>query len=189
VDTDGDRWLLWKSDGNAVGVTSRIWSARLAPDGATLAGAPVPILSYRGGWEQAGDPGRSTIENPSMVFDAGRYHLFFSANNYDSAAYGEGHALCQSPQGPCVETSKSPILASDGLVAGPGGASVFEDRYGRPWLAYAAWTAPQVGYQSGGVRSMRIDRVVFLGNLAVVLGPTDTTVREPTPASVGVTAR
>jgi beta-xylosidase len=189
VDTNGDRWLLWKNDGNAVGVTSRIWSVRLAPDGATLAGAPVAILSYRSGWEQAGHPGRSTVENPSMVFDAGRYHLFFSANDYDSAEYGEGHALCQSPQGPCVEPSGSPILASIGLVAGPGGGSVFEDRFGRLWLAYAAWTAPQIGYQSGGVRSMRIDRVVFLGNLAVVLGPTDTIVREPTLAAVGATDR
>ena len=185
VDGKGDRWLLWKNDGNCCHVPSRIWSQPLAADGTTPVGTAVPILSYDGGWEDGGSPLRSTVEGPQLVAADGVLHLFFSGNGYDTADYAVGHALCTSPAGPCQVTSPYPVLSSFGPVAGPGGASVFTDRLGGYWIAYAAWTAPKVGYASGGVRSMRIDRLRFVGTLPVVDGPTATPVRTGVPSPDG----
>ncbi len=174
--TDGRRWLLWKSDGNCCGVASRIWSEPLAADGTTLLGEPAPILTYAGGWEEGTTADTSTIEKPSMVEVDGVYHLFFSGNGYGTADYAVGHAECNSPVGPCTTTPAYPVLSSFGSVAGPGGASVFADRSGHLWMAYAAWTSPRIGYAAGGARSFRIDRLIFVGDLPVVVGPTTTPV-------------
>ena len=172
VDADRSRWLLWKNDGNCCGITSSIWSAPLAADGVTLAGAPTAILSYVGGWQTADNPFRSTVEGPSLLRAGGDYHLFVSGNDYETSKYAVGEARCDAPSGPCRYVSPAPVLASYGNVAGPGGASVFRDRRGRIWFAYAAWTNPAIGYDHGGVRSMRIDRLVVRGGVAALIGPT-----------------
>ena len=172
VDRDHSRWLLWKNDGNCCGMTSSIWSAPLAVNGTTLAANPTSILSYGGAWQTAENPFRSTVEGPSMLRAKGAYHLFVSGNDYETSKYAVGEARCDAPSGPCRYISPSPILGSYADVAGPGGASVFRDRAGRPWLAYAAWTSPAVGYDHNGVRSMRIDRLVLEGGAASLVGPT-----------------
>jgi beta-xylosidase len=174
--TGGHRWLLWKNDGNCCQVLSRIWSEPLAGDGTTLVGAPTPILAYTGGWEEGATAGSSTIEKPAMVEKDGVYHLFFSGNGYGTAQYAVGHAVCSSPVGPCTPTSPYPVLSSFGTVAGPGGESILVDRSGHLWMAYAAWSSPRIGYAAGGARSFRIDRLSFVGELPVVVGPTTTPV-------------
>ena len=176
VDSHGHRWLLWKNDGNCCGVLSQIWSQPLAADGVALTGTATPILSYDGGWEDGGPPDESTIEGPDMIEVDGAYHLFFSGGGYATAGYAVGHARCTSPVGPCQTTSPYPVLASFGTVAGPGGESIFRGGGGTLWMAYAAWTQPEVGPGSGGARSMRIDRLTFIGALPVVSGPTTTPV-------------
>jgi hypothetical protein len=172
VDSRGDRWLLWKNDGNCCGLESRIWSQRLGADGTTVVGAATPILSYSGGWESSGVSTSSTIENPSMVQVGNTLHLFFSGNGYDGSNYAVGHAICTTPVGPCGLPSEVPILSSYGSVVGTGGEAIFRDNHGALWMAYAAWTSPRVGYEAGGVRSMRIDRLLFFGDVPIVAGPT-----------------
>lgn len=179
VGTEGKRWLLWKNDGNCCGQESRIWSEPLASDGTSLEGTPTPILSYSGGWETGTGSSSSTVEKPAMVQEQGVYHLFFSGNGYATSSYAVGHAVCTSPAGPCQATSAFPVLSSLGSVAGPGGASIFRDRDGGLWIAYAAWTLPEIGYPSGGARSLRIDRLYLAGDLAVVVGPTTAPVPLP----------
>ena len=60
VDTAGSPYLLWKADGNAVGIASRLYSQRLRPDGLALEGEPVELLRSDAAWEQP------LIENPAM---------------------------------------------------------------------------------------------------------------------------
>ena len=67
-------------------------------------------------------------------------------------------------------TSRS--LSSTDAVAGPGGGTAFFDRYGHPWLAYAARTPPQLGRDPGATRSFRLDRIVTVGAMVFILGPT-----------------
>ncbi|HZX06339.1 glycoside hydrolase family 43 protein, partial [Kribbella sp.] len=112
-DFSGRRWLYWKNDGNAIGVDTWIYVSELSDDGLTLVGPVHRMIKQDLPWEGA------LVEAPYMVERDGKFHLFYSGNAYDKAAYAVGHALCESPIGPCVK-SGDPILASSPDAAGPG---------------------------------------------------------------------
>jgi Glycosyl hydrolases family 43 len=149
-DADGTVSLLWKNDGNCCGGRTALWSQPLAPDGLALAGDPVEILAKDRPWEEP------LVENPAMVLVDGRYHLLYSCGWWESQTYAVGHAVCDSPRGPCAKVGDAPILASGAEVWGPGGQAVFFDREGAPRLAYHGWTAPFATYAAGGSRTLRV---------------------------------
>jgi len=167
TDAAGNLYLAWKSNGDPAAPPATLWVSKMVPTptGATLTGSPVALLSAGQGWE-------STIENPFMLVEAGHYDLLFSGGNFDSSSYATGYAICNGPLGPCRQPQGKPILSSTPDVAGPGGASVFQDAAGTAWLAYAAFTPPAVGYENGGVRSLRMDTLCLVGGLVTVTGPT-----------------
>jgi beta-xylosidase len=162
VDASGRAHLLWKSDENALRCrgAARLWTQELSANGLDLAGVPVPLLTMDRDWEQP------LIEGPSMVADAGRYYLFYSANWYESPRYSVGYAVCSSPVGPCTKAD-GPWLRSDGTMLGPGGQEVFEGPRG-PTLAYHAWTAPHATYAEGGARSLRFGQLAFRDGVPVL---------------------
>ncbi|HEY89337.1 MAG TPA: family 43 glycosylhydrolase, partial [Thermoflexia bacterium] len=98
-------------------------------------------------------------------------YLFYSANWWESHEYAIGYAVCDSVTGPCVKPSKKPFFTYKGPVMGPGGQEFFTDTEGNLWMAYHAWTAPNVGYP-GGSRSLRLERVFFEDAGPVINGPT-----------------
>ncbi|MFK4245510.1 glycoside hydrolase family 43 protein [Micromonospora chokoriensis] len=165
-DTDGSLWLLWKNDGNAIGVDTWLWSQRLADDGLTLVGEPTKLLKQTEPWEG------TLIEGPFFHRQDGRLLLFFAANAYDRAEYAEGYAVCESPTGPCVKATENPILKSTDVASGPGHASmVVKD--GRTWLLYHAWPPGQEGSIDPG-RQVWLDEVTWVDGKPVVKGPTGT---------------
>ncbi|MGW2626145.1 glycoside hydrolase family 43 protein [Micromonospora taraxaci] len=165
-DTDGSLWLLWKNDGNAVGVDTWLWSQRLADDGLTLVGEPTKLLKQTEPWEG------TLIEGPFFHRQDGRLLLFFAANAYDRAEYAEGYAVCESPTGPCVKAAENPILKSTDVASGPGHASmVVKDD--RTWLLYHAWPPGQEGSTDPG-RQVWLDEVTWVDGKPVVKGPTGT---------------
>ncbi len=121
---------------------SSILSQPLAGDGRTPVGPPATLLRADQGWEAG------VVEGPSMVGDAGRFYLFFSANQWLSASYAIGYAVCASPVGPCAE-APGPWLSAGGDVAGPGGQEFFTDPSGRLWMSLHAWLRGHVGYPDG----------------------------------------
>lgn len=148
-------YLVWKSDDNAIGGRSRLWSEQLSSDGRSLVGPRSQLLSATAGW-QAG-----IIEGPSMVRVGALYYLFYGANDWSTANAAIGYALCTTPLGPCVNASVSgPWMSSHGLAVGPSGPAVFADTSGATRLAYHAW-AGAVGYANGGVRALWIDHLAF----------------------------
>ncbi|GAB3345531.1 glycoside hydrolase family 43 protein [Micromonospora halotolerans] len=168
-DTDGSLWLLWKNDGNAIGVDTWIWSQRLSPDGLRLVGAPTKLLKQTEPWEG------TLIEGPFFHRHDGKLLLFFAANAYDRDTYAEGYAVCESPTGPCVKAPENPILKSNAVASGPGHASMVE-KDGRTWLLYHAWPPGQEGSTDPG-RQVWLDEVVWTDGRPVVKGPT----AEPQP--------
>jgi beta-xylosidase len=152
-DTAGQVYIIWKNDGNCCDKPVMLWSQQLSADGRTLLGQPTELLRRDQAWEGP------LIEGPTMWEEQGVWHLLYSANRWDSDMYATGYATCASPLGPCRKTYTGPVLASEGNMVGPGGAETFSDLEGRRWLAYHAWTAGQVGYKLGGVRSLRIEPV------------------------------
>ena len=144
-DVNGDAYLIWKSDGNAIGGRSTLFGQRLRSDGLALEGAAVELLSSDAGWE------RPLIENPTLATLDGRYILFYSGGWWDSATYAIGYARCDTPLGPCQKvTIDAPLAATAGDQAGPGGACLVTGPRGTRWLAYHAWTAGAIGYSTGG---------------------------------------
>ncbi len=163
VDANGALYLDWKSGGPG---NSRLWSQALDTTGKAFAFASrpaemlVPDRSWQGG----------TVEAPDMVTAGGRYFLFYSGNDWNSAAYAVGVATCTGPVGPCVDASPTPILANGNGTAGPGGESVFADSSGSYWIAFHAWVPGAVGFPNS--RCLYLRRLSFSGPLPVVGAPT-----------------
>jgi len=159
IDTNGSLYLLWKSGGPG---SSKIWSEQLDPAGTAFAAGATPtvLLVPTQPWEAG------TVEAPDMLTAAGRYYLFFSGNNWDSANYGVGVATCTGPLGPCSDSSSSPILSSGHGVAGPGGESVFADMTGAYWIAFHAWVPGAVGFPNS--RDLYLRRLNVSGSAPVV---------------------
>ncbi len=158
VDRDGTPYLLWS---DCCRPPLSIWSQKLSPDGLSLAGMPQRLIGTDQAWEGP------LVEAPSMLHEAGRYHLLYSGNRWQSEHYAIGIATCEGPLGPCRKAA-APLLSSAGAMAGPGGQEFFRDRRGDAWIAYHAWTAPKVSYASKGARSLRLERLRFVdGELAL----------------------
>jgi beta-xylosidase len=155
VDTDGRKYLIWKNYDGTTGIVA----APLAPDGLSLAGPPTLLLVADQPWEVG------IVEGPSMVKRNGRYYLFYSGNQWESAHYAIGYAVCSSPLGPCTK-SPGPWLASNSRVQGPGGQEFFTDPSGRLWMAFHAWVNGRIGYPFGG-RTLYVLPVQFVNGAPV----------------------
>jgi len=196
VDADGSAYLVWKSEGVAGQVPTRLWSRRLTADGLGFDGPPaVELLHTTAAWEG------NVIENPSMVRFDGALILFYSGNEWASSSYATGYAACDSPLGPCTkQTVDAPLFASGGDRLGPGGASAFVDG-GLLRVAYHWWNAPYTNYpdypacKSQGTCTTQGQRRMSLATFEHVVrspSPTTTTASPaPTPnggPSVALTA-
>ncbi len=163
VDANGTMYLQWKSVG-AGGQPATIWSEELDATGTGFAGGPSATPTALITADQAWEAG--VVEAPDLVTDAGRYFLFYSGNNWDSADYGVGVATCTGPLGPCTDSSSQPILAGGPGMEGPGGASIFADASGTAWIAFDAYLPGAVGFPHS--RDLYLRRIDLTGSLPVV---------------------
>ncbi len=99
VSASAGTYLAWKSDDNAVGRRTHIWSQQLSNDGRSLVGSTSLLLSADAAWHG------SVIEGPSIVEVGGLHYLFYGANTWDSTKAAIGYAWCTSPLGPCINAS------------------------------------------------------------------------------------
>jgi beta-xylosidase len=152
VAPSGQAYLIWKNN-------DAIVSQPLAPDGQSLVGASTPLLHADQPWEGG------LVEGPSMVAADGRYYLFYSANQWHTANYAIGYAVCASPSGPC-QKQPGPWLASGDNVHGPGGPEFFTDTSGQLWMTLHAWIDDRVGYPAGG-RDLFVLRIRFVNGTPV----------------------
>ena len=173
-DADGQRYLLWKSDGNCCGIPVRFFIADLSSDGLKLESKASVIegLVVDKGWE------RTLIEAPTLYLRDGVYFMFYSANDYNSRNYAMGYATATAVAGPYADAVENPILSTTvpfgsppGSPAGPGHQSIVLDDDGDPWLVYHAWDSGLIGDSIGGRRAMWIDELVFEGGKPVIKGP------------------
>jgi hypothetical protein len=152
--SDGDSYLVWKSDGDSNGDLSGLWSQPL--DGSlNLTGSPS-LLLINGGQSWQG----SIIEGPSMVQADGSYYLFYSGNDYDTSHYAVGYTTCTSPLGPCANVSYNPVLSTSEGMSGPGGETFFTGPDGQLLMGFAAFPGA-VGYENGGMRALYVATVGF----------------------------
>ena len=157
VDPQGTPWLTWKNEGIPNKRPPQLMVRQLDATGTAFApGSRARVLVERDRrWEG------TVVENPSMVFAAGRYYLLYSGNHWHTSRYAVGYAVCAGPTGPCRKAPR-PLLRTNAGVAGPGGADAFLDAAGQLRVAYAGYDPARVG--PGLPRTMRI------GTLAVAPG-------------------
>jgi beta-xylosidase len=162
VDDDGTRYLLWKNDGNCCRLETWLYLQAVSADGLTLDGEATRLIHGDPGWEG------NLVEAPTLWKHAGKYYLFYSANNYSGAAYAVGYAVADALRGP-YQKAPRPLLVTGtaaGQVLGPGGEDVVS-KDGRTWLLYHAWnslTAPA----SARYRSLRVDELLWDDDVPVV---------------------
>jgi hypothetical protein len=159
VDSNGTPYLLWKSGKPG---TSKIWSEQLDSAGTAFAAgaSAIALLVPVHPWEAG------TVEAPDLVEANGHYFLFFSGNDWNTASYAIGVAVCTGPAGPCLDSSVQPLLASGPGEEGPGGPSVFTDTTGGWWMAFHAWTPGAVGFPHS--RDLYLRKLDLSGQLPVV---------------------
>ena len=163
LDGSGQEWLIWKSQGTQAGQPPRLWAQPLTSGWTSLVGRPTAILGLSQRWEG------SVVEAPAMVSQGGHYFLLYSGNNWDSASYAIGYAVCRSVIGPCSKPDGAPVLSRHGSEAGPGSPGLFYDGTGQLKVAYHAWTTGHVGYP-GGARSLHIGTVEIIGTRLSIQG-------------------
>jgi len=167
LDEDGSQYLVWKNDGNCFGIETRFYIQELSPNGLELLGEPTDMgVANDTMWE------RNVIEAPTLIARDGTYYLFFSGNDFASAAYAVGYATAEDVLGPYEDAEENPIVATERPAGGPGHQSVVEDEGGDLWMTYHAWDVSHIGYQNGGRRAMWIDRLIIEDGTATVEGPT-----------------
>lgn len=148
VAADGRAFLSWKA-GDAGGIVA----SELSPDGLGLVGEVRTLAEADQAWEAG------VVEGPSMVEDRGRYFLFYSGNDWRTANYAVGYAVCRSPLGPCTKPADGPWLSASDGAQGPGGPELFRDESGL-WMVVHAWVGDEVGYPDGA-RNLFVLRVLF----------------------------
>ena len=161
TDTNGQSYLIWKSNGNAVGQPSHLWSEPMDPD-FDLTGTPTLPLSDDESWQHG------VVEGPAMVVANGTYYLFYSGGKFRTSNYAIGYATCAGPSGPCTD-QPGPILGSQPGELGPGGPSFFMAN-GTLRMAFAAWSGA-TGLRNGGARAMYMAAVSFGAGGVPILTP------------------
>jgi len=134
VDTDGQRYVLWKNDGNCCGYQVWLYIQKVSADGLTLEGEPQRLLTVDQTWEGI------LIEAPTLWNRDGKYYLFYSANAYNDRRYAVGYAVADQVLGPYTK-AQGPLLATNvgaGLV-GPGGQDIVIGPQGRTWMMVHGW--------------------------------------------------
>ena len=117
-----------------------IYSQELAPDGMSLVGPAVPLISSDQRWETG------VVEGPSMVLAGDRHLLLYSGGNWNSAGYAVGYAVCDGPAGPCAKPSGRPLYGGGDGLSGTGGQEPFRDLDGRLRMIYHGWAGAEIGY-------------------------------------------
>lgn len=168
VDDDGARYLLWKNDGNCCGGATWLYNQKVSEDGMTLEGQPAKLIRNDQSWEGG------VTEAPTLWKQAGKYYLFYSANDYASPSYAVGYAVADAPLGPYQKAAR-PLLSSSikDAVVGPGGQDIVLDPDGKTWMVYHTWAA--------GYRQMNIDELSWEGQTPLIKGPNGRRMPQPAP--------
>jgi len=152
VDSDGKRYLVYKNDGNAIGLPTYLYVQRVAADGVTLLGSPIATV-------RNGPVEGNLVEAPYLIHRHGRYVMFYSYGAWNNDTYTEGYATARSLAGPWTK-SPTPLMTTagfDGAVIGPGGASILH-QHGHDTIVFH------------GVNTTPFYRAMYVDDLAWVRG-------------------
>jgi hypothetical protein len=99
VESNGTAYLVWKSEENALGAPTHLWSQQLSADGLSLVGPRVPLFDQTQPWQGP------AVEGPDLNHFNPAYYLFYGAGAWDTANASIGYTTCRGPLGPCSQSA------------------------------------------------------------------------------------
>ncbi|MCI0748552.1 MAG: family 43 glycosylhydrolase [Verrucomicrobia subdivision 3 bacterium] len=141
-DEKGERYLIWKEDGNSRRLPTPLWIQKLSSDGTKLVGEMKEILRNDAAWE------KNLVEGPFVVQRDGMYYLFYSGSGCcgRNCDYALGVARAKNLMGPWEKNPANPILAGNQQWVCPGHGSIVQDKSGHDYLLYHAYDAKTFVY-------------------------------------------
>lgn len=160
VRIDGVLHLVWKNDGNAVGVDMWIQFAPLSDDGLAVTAEPTRMIHQDQSWEG------TLVEAPTVVVHDEGLTLLYSANDYGGDEYAIGYATAPTLAGPWTKHDGPWVTTAstgDGIL-GPGGQDVVVGPDGEPRLVLHGWDGAFT-YRSMHVAPLAWDGLVPVSEL------------------------
>jgi beta-xylosidase len=142
TDEKGDRYLLWKEDGNSREKPTPIWAQRLSADGTRLIGEKRELFHNDQAWEKhATLPYGDLVEGPAIVKHGGWFYMFYSGNFCCAREcnYMIGVARSRKLMGPWEKNPANPIMRGNETWKCPGHGTIVTDGRGRDFLFYHAY--------------------------------------------------
>jgi beta-xylosidase len=153
-DEKGERYLIWKEDGNSRDQPTPLWAQKLSDDGTKLVGSKKELIrndakSWEGG----------VVEGAFILRRGDWFYLFYSGNSCCGRRcnYAMGVARSHKLLGPWEKNPANPILAENQIWQCPGHGSIVEDASGRDFLLYHAYQKSDTAFYIG--REAMLDEV------------------------------
>jgi beta-xylosidase len=137
TDENGDRYLLWKEDGNSRKLPTPIWAQKLSADGTRLVGGMKELIRNDQPWEH------NLVEGPFVRKRGDTFYLFYSGAGCCGAgcSYVLGVARAKKLLGPWEKNPANPLIAGNEAWRCPGHGSIVSTPDGRDYLLYHAYHA------------------------------------------------
>ncbi|HXE81311.1 MAG TPA: family 43 glycosylhydrolase [Vicinamibacterales bacterium] len=135
TDENGQRYLVWKEDGNSRRLPTPLWARPLSDDGLRLTGEPREIFRNEAPWEA------HLVEGPYLLRRDGWFYMFYSADACCGRRcnYKLGVARSRKLLGPWERNPGNPILAANDDWKCPGHGTIVDTPSGLTYLLYHAY--------------------------------------------------
>lgn len=135
TDEHGQRYMLWKNDGNSRNEPTFIFAQKISEDGLKLVGEMKQLIRNDQPWEG------NLIEGPDMVKHGEYFYLFYAGAGCcgKNCSYGTGVARSKSLLGPYEKHDKNPILTHSETWRCPGHGTFVSTPDGRDFFLYHAY--------------------------------------------------
>lgn len=135
TDEKGERYLVWKEDGNSRNQPTPIWAQKLSSEGTKLVGEKQELIRNTAAWES------NLVEGPFILRHDGYFYMFYSGNACCGRGcnYAMGVARSRALLGPWEKNPANPILKGNDAWKCPGHGSIVSDARGHDYLLYHAY--------------------------------------------------
>jgi beta-xylosidase len=135
TDENGQRYMLWKNDGNSRNEPTFIYAQKISDDGLKLVGEMKQLIRNDAPWEG------NLIEGPDVLKHGDYFYLFYAGAGCcgKNCSYGTGVARSKSLLGPYEKFSGNPILTHSKTWRCPGHGTIVSTPDGRDFFLYHAY--------------------------------------------------
>ncbi|WP_165305081.1 family 43 glycosylhydrolase [Pedobacter sp. SYP-B3415] len=135
-DDKGQKFLIWKEDGNSVGKPTPIWGQKLSKSGITPIGEKFELFRNDTPWE------RNLVEGAFIMKKGEYFYCFYAGAGCCGVGcdYAIGVARSKTIEGKWEKYAANPILAGNDVWKCPGHGTVVTDTKGNDLFMYHAYS-------------------------------------------------